>query len=92
MNYVLIIFVLFVLVAIYLNIVSTVALLKTDVLEKPQRIAQIIISWVIPIFGSLFVLHILVSTDTECLKPKWLIWPFRSIIFGKKNTNKFYFR
>ncbi len=58
--------------------------MKTDVLEKSQQISQIIVSWIIPIFGSLFVLHILVSTDTECLESKWLIWPFRSIVFGKK--------
>ena len=58
-------------------------MLKTDVLETPQRIAQIIISWLIPLFGSLFVLYILVDSDSECLYSKWLPWPFRSIVLGK---------
>jgi hypothetical protein len=74
-------------VAVYLNVLATAMLLKTDVLDPFQRYAQMAAAWLIPVFGAIFILRMAVETDPDSVPLKWIPHPFRSIIGEEKSVS-----
>lgn len=55
---------------VYLNLLSTVSLIKAKDLTGLQKLGQVLFSWLIPLFGAKFVLHML--SESEPKSTKWI--------------------
>ena len=52
---------------VYINVLSSISIIKASTLDKFQKTAQIFITWLIPIIGAKFVLHVLSESDPESI-------------------------
>ena len=80
------IFVALSLLAIYLNFVAVIGLL---IEPKPgfntlQKVVQIIFILFFPLVGSTFVLYILTQQAPGLISKRFIPWPLRILIWGKK--------
>ena len=55
------------LVAIGLNVVATLGVMRARTLERFQKVAQALIVWLVPALGALLVLHLLRDAEPEAL-------------------------
>jgi hypothetical protein len=53
---------------VYLNILASVSVFKSTSLSGLQKVGQLIFSWLIPILGAKFVLHILSDSEPEAVR------------------------
>ncbi|GAA3917140.1 hypothetical protein [Litoribacillus peritrichatus] len=56
---------------IYLNVMCSIALYRTDDLEKVQKLAQALIVWFVPILGPFFILRLIHSFDESSIPSRW---------------------
>ena len=56
---------------LYLNVMTTVALFRTRNLSVPQKIAQLVVAWLVPIIGARLVVYLLVEHDLAALPARW---------------------
>jgi hypothetical protein len=59
---------------VIVNLMATVALVRTDSLTGFQKVAQGFIVWVFPVAGALLVLHLIGQSDGRAI-PKWISDP-----------------
>lgn len=59
-------------IGLWLAVVATIALHRTEDLDRAQKIGQGIIVWLVPIIGALFVLHLLQNHDQDAIPEKWV--------------------
>ena len=74
-----------------LNIVSTLRLSKSELNEKPQKIFQTILIWMLPLIGALLVSMLLNQDEPMELKKKNMLKSILFFIFIvkiKKDKNK----
>ena len=57
---------------IYLSLMATVAILRSDMLTTGQKVAQTAIAWLIPILGARLVIHLLSEQDIEAIPQRWV--------------------
>jgi len=60
------------LVAASLDVVATVCLVRTVQLTRFQKAAQGAIVWLVPIVAALVVLHLLVESDPDVVRQRWI--------------------
>ena len=60
------------LVAASLDVVATVCLVRTTQLTRFQKVAQGLIVWLVPVIGALVALHLLVESDPDVVRRRWL--------------------
>jgi hypothetical protein len=60
------------LVATGLNVVASICLVRTEQLTRFQKIAQGVVVWLVPIVGALVVLHLLVESDPNMVRHRWI--------------------
>ena len=60
------------LVAASLDVVATACLVRTEQLSRFQKVAQAVIVWLVPIVGALVVLHLLVESDPDLVRQRWI--------------------
>lgn len=53
---------------VYLNVLTTVSILKASSLSRTQKILQLLFSWLLPIVGAKFVLNILAEGEPEVVQ------------------------
>lgn len=68
---------------VWLNVLASFAVHQDPTLERPQKLAQTIIVWLIPYLGSAFVLHLIWQHSPRAIPEKWLPRPFRNLIYGR---------
>ena len=56
---------------VYLSLMATVGVLRTDALTIGQKAAQAAIAWLIPIIGARLVVHLLSEQDIEAIPRRW---------------------
>ena len=59
------------LIALLLNLMATVSLVRTSALTRFQKIAQAIIVWLLPFIGAWLVLHLIGQSDRAAI-PEWI--------------------
>lgn len=59
-------------IAIYLALMASIALFRTGDLDASQRIGQLLIVWMFPVLGPLFILHLLAEHDIDAIPTKWI--------------------
>ena len=69
-------------VTIWFSSIATLAVLLDDSLQLIQKICQLVICWLIPIIGAIFVLKMIVEYRPDTKLKKLIPWPFRGIIFN----------
>ena len=69
---------------LWLNIIASYSANSASTLDSFQKKAQIIIVWLVPLFGSLLVLYFVRQHEPEAIPRKLIPWPFRGIVFGKR--------
>ena len=69
---------------LWLNVLATYSANSDSTLDSFQRKAQIIIVWLVPLFGSLLILYLVSQHEPEAIPQKLVPWPFRGIVFGKR--------
>lgn len=57
--------------AVVYAISGTVALVRTSQLSKPQKIAQSVFVWAVPLLGPLLVMHLLADRDARSIPAGW---------------------
>ena len=75
------------LITIWLNILATLAIRHDHTLDSFQKNSQFILVWLIPIFGSSIVLHLIFNHSPEAVPHSWIPWPLRTLIFGRTIKN-----
>ena len=58
-------------ILVLLNLMATVALIRTSELTQFQKIAQGIVVWALPFAGAFLVLHLIGQSDREAI-PEWI--------------------
>ena len=58
-------------IAVIANLMATVALVRTSVLTRFQKVAQGVIVWILPFIGSFLVLHLIGQSDRAAI-PEWI--------------------
>lgn len=53
---------------VYLNILASVSIARTLTLSGTQKAGQLAFSWLIPILGAKFVLHLLSESDPDSVR------------------------
>ena len=84
-------FILLSILSLYLSSLTAISLFRDSTLNPTQRIAQLFVSLLIPIFGSVLVLHLIAQHSPEVIPDKFLPWPLRSFVFGnhqRRNRNR----
>ena len=71
------------LVWLWLSVLATCAAIRDTTLEPFQKAAQIVIAWLIPIFGAVLALHLIQQHNPDAI-PFAVPWPFRSLIASKR--------
>jgi hypothetical protein len=56
----------------WLSVIASAALVRTDDLERIQKIAQLIFVWLVPYFGAVLVLRLLAEHDQKAIPSKWV--------------------
>ena len=69
--------------AIWLSIVATISLQSDDSLVPFQFYAQLLIAWIVPIFGASFITHLVYEHSPEAVPLRLIPWPFKTWIAGK---------
>jgi len=59
------------LVLVAVNLMATVALVRTNGLTRFQKVAQGVIVWVLPFLGAFLVLHLIGQSDRAAI-PEWI--------------------
>jgi len=59
----------------YLSVVATIVVMKARTYAALQRIGQLLIAWVVPFVGALFVLRVLCEHSPGGLARRLLPWP-----------------
>ena len=78
-------FYILVVIAIWLNILASVAIKYDHFLTSFQKKAQLILVWLFPFIGASVILHIVFDHEPEAIPKSLIPWPFKSIIYGKAN-------
>lgn len=78
-------------IAIWLNILATVAIRYDQFLSRFQKIFQMIFVWLIPFIGASIVLHIVYEHMPNAIPRNWIPYGFRGLIYGppiKQNRDR----
>ncbi|PCJ16152.1 MAG: hypothetical protein COB04_11420 [Gammaproteobacteria bacterium] len=59
-------------IIVYWNIVASIALVKTDELEKFQKVVQGALVWLVPILGSFVVIRLISEYDLDAFRSKFI--------------------
>lgn len=59
-------------IVVYCNVVATICAIRTDCLERNQKIFQLLIIWLLPVIGALFVIHLITGSDPEAFPAKFV--------------------
>ena len=57
---------------LFLNVIASIALFKTDELSKLQKLFQLLFVWLVPFAGSLLVLNLLSGYDPDSIPRRWV--------------------
>lgn len=71
-------------VLLWLNFLAMLSIKYDATLEKVQKIGQSIFVWLIPYIGASLVLKFVYEHSPEAIPRSWIPWPFKNMIFGKK--------
>jgi len=72
---------------LWLSVLASIAVRYDSTMNTFQKNAQTVFLWLIPIFGSSFVLHLVWEHYPDAIPDSWIPWPFKKIIFGKEPPN-----
>ena len=78
-------------IALWLNVLATIAVRCDATIDDIQRTAQMFFVWLIPFIGASVVLHIVYQYSPNTIPRSWIPWPFKNIIYGapiKDNLNR----
>lgn len=75
--------VIFIIIWAWLNMLASFAVRHDATLEWFQKVAQIVLVWLVPFLGSAFVLHLIWQQYPSAIPKAWIPWPFKKMIFGK---------
>ncbi len=74
---------------VWINILATIAVRCDHTLEPFQKNVQLLLVWLIPIFGASIVLRLVFDHSPEAIPKAWIPWPLKNLIFGKQiKSNK----
>jgi hypothetical protein len=68
---------------LWMNGLALVALRKDDTLNKFQKVAQGIFVCVVPYFGAVIVLHLVLQHLPTAIPKAFLLWPFKRLVVNK---------
>lgn len=74
----------FALIWFYISIIATIGIARDQRSKKLQRWGQLVIAWLIPFVGALFVLRMLHEYAPEIVPVRFLVWPFRGMVQAKE--------
>lgn len=67
----------------WLNVLASFAVHHDATLERTQKIAQLIVVWLIPYLGGAVVLHLIWQHCPSAIPGAWVPWPFKKLIYGR---------
>ena len=65
----------------YLNVLASIALKRSEALNRSQKLWQLAIIWLVPMFGALLVLHLLSESEKEAIPNKWIPQALHNYIY-----------
>jgi len=71
------------LIYLWMNLISSIAIKHDDTLNSFQKKTQTILIWLVPYLGSSIVLHMVFDHSPEAIPQKLIPWPFKKLIYGK---------
>lgn len=80
-----------ILILVWLNFLSTIAVKHDHFLNSFQRKAQYVVIWLFPFLGACTILFLVYQHSPNAIPKGWIPWPFKVFIFGKepkRNRNR----
>ena len=65
---------------IYLGIAATLCVVRDQSLARSSAVLRIVISWLIPLLGSILTIRIAAEESPQGLRSCWWLWPFRPLL------------
>jgi hypothetical protein len=65
---------------IYLAIAATLCVVRDQSLALRSAVLRILVSWFVPLLGSILTIRIAVEGSSQGLRSRWWLWPLRPLL------------